>query len=280
MSCRRIARAILSNPGNAGQYCKRLVSALRWQLYKRTIAKPKTITLASGLRFRAYPDCVVSSALIYASWPEYNEVAFCRSRLCSQDVVIDVGANVGHLPLLLGDLLEPTNIFSFEPAPEAFRRLKENWACNGWPEENLFDQGIGDIAGTMFISGAPTPATTNSLRDSRDDRDVAVRVEPLDYSRHLWRGKTIGLLKIDVEGFEVQVFNGACLTISEDQPRLIMFESLDGRPDPRIVTTLSKAGYSIFGLDSSGHADLDDLTGQNLFAAPARAVAIQCRNPN
>lgn len=270
MSFRRIAKSILTNPGNAGQYHKRLLAAFLWQLRKRALRKTETITLANGLRFRAHPDCVVSSALIYASWPEFREIAFCRRRLHRGDVLIDVGANVGHLPLLLGDLLDSNDIFSFEPAPEAFRRLRENWEYNDWPLENLFCKGVGDITETMYISGAPVPTTTNSLGSSAGRDDISVRVEPLDNSRHLWRGKSIGLLKIDVEGFEAKVFRGARRTLSEDQPRLLMFESLGGELDPEIAATLAQTGYSVFGLDRSGRPRLDDLGGQNLFAVPTK----------
>src|SRR5213083_1969333 len=104
MSIRIIGRSVWNNPGNRDKRVGKLFAALHWQIYKRVIKRPKIITLANGARFRAYPDCVISSALHYADWPEYEELHFCRRHLRRGDVVIDVGANVGHFSLLLADI--------------------------------------------------------------------------------------------------------------------------------------------------------------------------------
>ncbi len=66
MSIRIISRSVWNNPGNRDKRVRKLFAALRWQIYKRVVKRPKLITLANGARFRAYPDCVISSALQYA----------------------------------------------------------------------------------------------------------------------------------------------------------------------------------------------------------------------
>src|ERR1700692_193356 len=103
MSLTLVLRSVWSNPGNRGRRWTRTLRAVEWQLAKRIRQKPRPITLANGARFLAYPDCVVSSSLIYADWPEHKELTFIRRYLNPGDVVIDVGANVGHMSLLLSD---------------------------------------------------------------------------------------------------------------------------------------------------------------------------------
>ncbi|MGH7194367.1 MAG: hypothetical protein ACREJM_12680, partial [Candidatus Saccharimonadales bacterium] len=115
MSIRQVTCSVWRNPGNRGQRIRRTFAALRWQLQKRIVRSPRTVRLANGVRFRAYPDCVVSSALIYSDWPEFHELRFLRKHLGADELVIDVGANVGHVSLLLADLVGPENVYAFEP---------------------------------------------------------------------------------------------------------------------------------------------------------------------
>jgi hypothetical protein len=91
----------------------------------------------------------------------------------------------------------------------------------------------------------------------------------LDDCRSCWLGKTIDLLKIDVEGSEREVLAGAQNMLHEDRPRLIMFESLGGRVDPEIATSLESASYLIFQLNDRGQSDSTCASAQNLFAVPA-----------
>jgi len=270
MSLRIVARSIFANPGNRGQKAYRLARATSWQLSKRYSGLPRVITLANGRLFRAYPDCVVSSALIYADWPEFHEIRFLRNWLHNGDVLIDVGANAGHLSLLLSDIAGgPDRIFAFEPAPGAWRRLAENWALNGWPADRLFAVAAGSRTGTAFIEQCASPVSTLSASDKKPDRPSAevplARID--DYSDH-WRDMPIGLLKIDVEDRERDVISGASEHLKDHRIRTVMFESLSGGIDPGIARIFTMAGYRVFGLNPAGRPDFSCLTPQNLFAIP------------
>jgi FkbM family methyltransferase len=276
VSLRLVTRSVWCNPGNKGQRLSRTLAAIRWQLRKRLIGKPLSITLATGARFRAYPDCVISSALIYADWPEYREIQFVRSRLHREDAVLDVGANVGHISLLLSDLISPRRLFCFEPTPFTHRRLEENWRLNSWSAENLFDVALGATDGHIRLPDVDRPEPKNSvLAAETAARTVEVPLRTLDSFRSRWRGMTVGLLKIDVEGYESQVFAGAAQVLSEDRPRLVMFESLSEKVDSLVASQFAAARYVVFGLNETGRPDFSDLSGQNLFAAPEELAALE-----
>ena len=112
MTIRLVTRSIWNNPGNRGKRLRKTVAAIMWQLRKRCRRSPYMLQLPNGLRFKLYPDCVVSSALVYADWPEYAELMFLRRMLRHDDVVLDVGAHTGHISFLLGDVVAPGNIFA------------------------------------------------------------------------------------------------------------------------------------------------------------------------
>lgn len=272
MSFKIVLSGIWHNPGNHGRRIARTLRAVGWQLDKRLFKRRRLITLPNGVRMTAYPDCVVSSSLIYSDWPEYHELHFVRSQLRPGEYVLDVGANIGHVSLLLADLVGAEKLIAFEPTPVSFRRLQENWKLNGWNTGRLHKMAIGAEAGALFIPDSERPETTNSLKKSKGSRDVEVLVKPLDALAGLWSDAPVGLLKIDVEGFEAAVFRGAAQMLRSRRPGLIMFESLEGRLSPEIVKVFTETNYRPFQLDSDGIPDLSRLTAQNLFAVPTERV--------
>jgi FkbM family methyltransferase len=274
MSVRLIADSIWHNPGNRGRRLRKGLAAVAWQWHKRASGSVRTVRLVNGMRFNAYPDCVVSSSLIYADWPQHNELMLLRRSLMSSDIVIDVGANVGHVSLLLADLVGGKNIVAFEPAPLAFCRLSENWTLNNLPKDKLFNMAVGASPGVVFIENDDHPTTTLQVSEApAGARSVRVPLVRLDDYRREWEGHAVGLLKIDVEGYEPAVFDGALGVLAEDRPRLIMFESLSGSIDSRIASILTAHRYAVFQLDESGVPDFSGSSAQNLFAVPAEIVA-------
>jgi FkbM family methyltransferase len=272
MSFRLVSQSVFKNPGNKGQMLWRSLRAVSWQAQKRLLRSTKLLTLASGAKFMAHPDCVVSSALIYASWPEFHELQFIRSKLSKSDVVLDVGANVGHVSLLLSDIVGWKNLFAFEPTPLTYSRLVANWALNGWPPENLFHMAVGAETGEVAIPDVKNPNTVNSILSNKEGvATVMVPVRSLDSLRTHWKSQ-VGFMKVDVEGYEPEVFAGAKAMLKEDRPRLIMFESLNQTPPQEVSDVLSKACYRIFQLDAEGRPDLARQDAQNLFAVPEEEV--------
>jgi len=170
----------------------------------------------------------------------------------------------------LADCVGPANIFAFEPAPTAFERLTENWRLNGWDTLRLVQAAVGGEPGWAYVDDVPHPTTTNRVyATALADSSVRVPLVRLDDFREHLKGRPVGLLKIDVEGFEGSVLRGAYRLLLEDRPRIVMFESLDAQPTPAVETILKEADYVIFQLDSGGRPDFSTLSNQNLFAIPA-----------
>lgn len=274
MSLILVAKSIFKNPGNRGRYLEKTLKAVSWQINKRTLKRNWILNLKNGLKFKAYPDCVVSSSLVYSDFPEYREILFLRKFLNKNDCIIDIGANVGHISLLLADIVNPENIYMFEPTPVSFSRLQENWNLNGFVTDNLYHCAVGSRNSTVFIENTDSPATTNSVSSGKtDNSSVEVEQVTLDSNFDLWKEKRIGLIKIDVEGYEREVLEGARKLIQIKRPRVIMFESLGNNIDPQIQKLFSDLNYRLFQLDDTGKKDLLNLDSQNLFAEPQENIS-------
>jgi FkbM family methyltransferase len=278
MSLRLVFKSVWENPGNRHRRLRKSLAAVGWQVRKRLLGKPRLIRLVNGASFKGYPDCVISSALVYSDWPEFRELQFIRGVLKPDDIVIDVGANVGHISLLLSDIVGANNIFAFEPTPVSFRRLSENWKLNGWSATNLFQHAVGRGAGSIQISDSVSPETKNRVSSAAKGKSIEVSLIALDDWRARWHGRRVGLLKIDVEGYEPEVFDGAQKFLLNDRPRLVMFESLGGGVDREIAKILRHSRYEVFQLDENGEPDFSRCEAQNLFAVPTeeRSSLLKC----
>ena len=133
---------------------------------------------------------------------------------------------------------------------------------------------MGRASGSVRFLDTSSPETKNAVVSANGDTTVVdVPLIALDECRPMWSGRRIGLLKIDVEGYEDEVFAGARRLLRENRPQLIMFESLQEALDETIGGILAETGYEIFQLDNVGRPDFNCATAQNLFAAPIEDAA-------
>lgn len=218
--------------------------------------------------------------IVYAGWPEYWELMWLRSVLNPNDAILDIGANVGHFSLLLSDIVsDPSRMIAIEPGRVAYERLQRNWRLNGFHVDSLVQAAAGATPGEVQIPSTDTPLTTLRVVESSPQGAPSTgpgvtnvtewaRMVTVDSLRAKWAGCRLGLMKIDVEGYEEMVLIGATTTLSLDRPRVVMFESLDGQPNAGVLRVLAQAHYVVFGLDGDGRPARGALANQNLFAVP------------
>ncbi len=154
-----------------------------------------------------------------------NEVlAKSKPKLC-----IDIGANGGEYSLSLLKSTE-AQVIAFEPLPTAFEILKENTQqfSNRIKLENL---GIGSKEEELLINYNPNSTEHASFCKEVDEIDylsnknqIAAHLVTLDSYFEKNKIKEIDLIKIDVEGFESEVFAGSKETFSKIRPKFIQIE--------------------------------------------------------
>ena len=127
-------------------------------------------------------------------------LAECRRRRPA--VFVDVGAHTGAYACVVGITGVPT--VAFEPVPHLFRELRHNAGLNGLRAE-LHPMAVGDREGGARLT---MPAGRNrGLAQVSEDGDLSVPMTTLD--KMLPQRETIIAAKLDVEGFEAKVLDGA-----------------------------------------------------------------------
>ena len=149
-------------------------------------------------------------------------------------VGFDVGANVGQTASLLKKMWPAMRIVCFEPTPDTYAKLERTVATlPGVTAQNI---GLGATAGTFDLFTYPDDPLLNSLSAqspftvrfaSKYDpmvKKVDCTVRTLDEVRRESGIERINLLKIDTEGFDLQVLEGAQETLREGRIDFIYLE--------------------------------------------------------
>jgi FkbM family methyltransferase len=143
-------------------------------------------------------------------------------------VCLDVGANVGDFTLK-ARALGASCVVAFEPVPETFRLLET--ALQGDEGVRLFCSAVGEVEGTTSFF-VPLRAEDSVLAsrdigvtavDPEQAREIVVPITTVDHIRKS-QSLHFDVIKIDVEGYELEVIRGANETISSFPPLLIQFE--------------------------------------------------------
>lgn len=184
--------------------------------------------------------------------------AFVAEHLAEGDSFADVGANNGYFSLLAAGLVGPRGVvYAFEPAAPAFSRLLRNVELNQAVNVRPYRLAIGarDGAASLHRSreedGLNSLVPLGSIGSARDKDEVQVR--PLD---KVVGNQPLHLIKVDVEGTELEVLQGATRVIRRSPRIAIVMEHSRAalrrqRRDPDevlgFVRSLGLSTYELFG---------------------------------
>jgi FkbM family methyltransferase len=161
------------------------------------------------------------------------------------ELTVDVGANIGYMTSVLAARVGlGGEVRAFEPHPELFRRLMAN--CRAWAGVQAIEAAVSDHDGTCRLT-IPAGFAQNMGIAAVSDEPGGIPVPCVSLDSAVG-GETVGFLKIDAEGHEPQVLEGARTLLSERAIRDIVFEDRGGYPS-RASDLLETFGYSIFGIE-------------------------------
>lgn len=154
---------------------------------------------------------------------ENNQRARLLSLAMPGATVIDVGANIGDTLLSLGQRVGPEGrAIGFEANPSTLKKCQANIALNAMRWVRVEGVGLGAEAGELgFGSAAPGNSGADRFMPGSGGA-IKVPVVPLDLYVREQALDRIDLIKIDVEGFEMNVLLGADATLARFRPVLFL----------------------------------------------------------
>jgi FkbM family methyltransferase len=152
---------------------------------------------------------------------EYNLKDFLKEDF----VVFDIGANIGVFTCFVANLVKKGRVFAFEPVSMVFDILKKN--TESYRDIEVFQLGFGSREETKEILIRTWNSGYSTIKDSAIQRpkesfDIKenIKISELDNIINKLNLEKINFIKIDVEGYEIEVLKGGIETIKKFRPIL------------------------------------------------------------
>jgi len=188
-----------------------------------------------------------------ATYGECNELELAVLLALAEypGLVVEVGANMGIHTVPLAQALRERGrqLVAFEPQPVVFQQLCANLALNGLMNVTAWPFACGEVQGVVTFPRPDYLKTGNfggvsmsSSAPAAGDTCVPVPCIRLD---DMLPSERVGLLKIDVEGFELRVLKGGCALIQRSRP-LVYVENDRVDRSQELIEWLWGIGYNLW----------------------------------
>lgn len=214
-------------------------------------------------RYRGCPMLVRANEdvgqLIIAGIYETEDLGHLLENVQDRDVFVDVGANTGLFSLLCAHRFSSVDIHAFEPVPLNACLFESSIHLNGFENITLNRSCVGSSEGETELSLASDSAYSSIIATGRKPVVRRLRTRTITLDSYASRAglRRIDILKVDVEGAEKLVLEGARGLLGDERtrPRLILVELFDQNLQPfgtsiaEIVELLAAHGYRGYVID-------------------------------
>lgn len=191
----------------------------KWQVKSRLNKNLQPVQFIDNIYFLAKKGLTGVTGNIYTGLHEFNDMAFLLHFLRQEDVFFDVGANVGSYTLLASGICHSKTV-SFEPIPSTFEILKKNIDFNKLNHlVNIENKGVGGTENNLYFTDGED--TTNHILSEVHGSVPSVLIPMITLDSITCKPN---ILKIDVEGFETEVLNGAAGILNDLTLKAIIIE--------------------------------------------------------
>ena len=193
-----------------------------------------------------------------------------REEIHEGDIVIDVGANIGYYTLIFAQLVGSSGkVFAFEPEPKNFEILKKNIEINNYQNIVAEQKIVSDKSGIVKLFIAEHGIVGHRINQQKSSQKF-IEVESIildNYIKKLNLDNKINFIKIDVEGSEPKVLEGA---------KEIMQKS----NQLKIFTEFNREAVEEYGIEPKEMIDLFYRNGFKIYLPNYKENKINLTNVN
>jgi len=212
---------LINHPLNQNRRMQSLIHFVRWQIGSRMVSGPIVHEWVNGAKFIVNRGETGLTGNVYSGLHEFSDMAFLLHVLREQDLFIDVGANAGSYTILACGAIG-ANCYCFEPVPATYSRLVDNIRLNNLQDKiHCMNIGIGEHEGNIRFTSSLDCGNHVVAENEIGEDFIDVKVNTLD---SILKYESPFFIKVDVEGFETPVLNGALKTLSNKELCAVIME--------------------------------------------------------
>ena len=204
------------------------------------------------LRVKALTEKLFRIQIQRASHHGHSDCVDIKKSGCPISLVFDVGANLGQSALKFRVAFPKARILCFEPVKATFNILKRNMAGHRGVTCHNIALGSSSVQSTIYLTDQSN--TSSLVKPSTIVGSETVEVRTVDGFTSEYQIERIDLLKIDTEGFDLEVLKGAQTILSDGQVPFVLVEVGFHPGDTKHVlfddvrSYLLAMGYAVFGI--------------------------------
>ena len=165
--------------------------------------------------------------------------------------IFDIGSHKGQTSLYFNKIFDKSHIYAFEPSPLLFDSFQKN--TSRYSNIKSYNFGFGEKPTSAYLSN-PSSDLCGQVRFENEDSFQKIRLEAIDNFCSREKISQIDLLKIDTEGHEISVLNGASELLHSCAIKAIYLECDFNIDDPQhtffqdIFNYLTERSFVFHGL--------------------------------
>lgn len=264
MSLIRTCEFIVNHPLNRQRKASALTRFLRWQIGTRILPKPIVFEWMPGVRAILRRGDTGMTQNLYCGLHDFHDMAYLLHMLSEKDLFIDIGANVGAYTLLACGA-KGARGYCFEPIPSTYNRLLDNLAINHLGSRAAaLNLGLSGEDGELYFTAGHDTMNHILAKDEANAESIKVPVRTLD---SILSAESPSMMKIDVEGYETKVLEGAEETLNKPSLHSIIMElngsgNRYGFDENSILKTMQDYGFTTYQYEPFTR-ELRSLGGKN-----------------
>lgn len=214
-----LLKSLITHPLNSNTKIAALSRFVRWQIASRINHYPIVYPFTENSKLIIARGMTGATGNLYCGLHEFYDMGFLLHVLRAEDLFVDIGANIGSYSILASAEVGAKTI-SIEPVPSTFGILRENILLND--VDSLVEaHNIGLASKKGTIKFTKSFDTVNHVATSDEKDLIEVHIDTLD---SIVKEQRPCLIKIDVEGYESEVFRGAAKTLAKSSLKAIIVE--------------------------------------------------------
>lgn len=215
------------------------------------------VRVRSGLLCLNRYSPIGRSVLFYGEHAQ-NELDFCASFIAPGGVVLDIGAHQGTHTVVFAKAVGPSGVvYAFEPQRLMFQNICASIALNSIDNVTALNVAVGSYAGRVRIADFDygKRAHFSGMRITPENTGEEVNLVSVDSVIRPEHIDKVEFMKIDVEGMEIDVLQGAVSILEKSLP--IVYCEYHARAgnknlDRSVIKFLKERGYVIFVHEPAG----------------------------